>query len=159
MNASQIILLIAAFLVISMLILIVNTSKMQVVETQISKRTTFAAINEAKNLIDEIKVKKFDENVGSNFLMIRNNLTRSSMFGPENESYPNFDDIDDYHNFTKDFLSPEKENLTLRVTVNYVNEQNPEIISTSNTFYKLVTIRCFRNNQQLLEFKNLFSVW
>lgn len=160
MNASQIILLIAAFLIISVLILIVNTNRMQVIETQISKRATFTALSEAKNLMDEIRVKKFDENVGSNFTMLRESLTRAYQFGSDsNEIYPNFDDIDDYHNFTKGIQIPELQNFSLKVSVQYVSEQNPEILSSTNTYYKLVTIRCFYNNSQQFEFKQLFSVW
>jgi type II secretory pathway pseudopilin PulG len=50
----------------------------------------------AQELMEEIKSKKFDENDTSPW-------TPSANFGPDGETYPNYDDVDDFHNSSSPF--------------------------------------------------------
>ncbi len=159
MNLSQFILLFAAFIILSVSILLVNKNTLETVDERIQSKNQLQLIIETKNLFEEIKTKIYDEKIVSMISLLRDSLTSPSKFGPDGESYPYFDDIDDYHNYTRDIIL---DNLLykLRVSVWYVNENNPNNISYTPTFYKLVKISCAdRYQKQLFELNQIFSVW
>lgn len=159
MNASQFILLFASFIILSISILLVNTSTNENRAESTNSKNQISLVFEAKNLFEEIKNKLFDEKIVSMISLNRDSLTKASNFGPDNETYPNFDDIDDYHNFVR-AVKLDNRNYNLRVSVQYLNESNPNTTSSTPTFLKCVQIICFDENQnKIFELSQIFSVW
>lgn len=160
MNASQVILLIASLILLSIIIILTNRANIETKDEKIEARNLYHAINEAKNLFEEMRSKIFDERLLTITSINRDSLTNTSMLGPDNEIYPQYDDIDDYNGYSRNLTLENNKLYTLQVMVNYVREDNPDIISLSPTFYKLVTIRCFGQNQaKKFELKQIFSIW
>ncbi|MGB9665488.1 MAG: hypothetical protein ACPL25_11315 [Ignavibacteria bacterium] len=160
MNASQLILLFASMIILSTIIILTNRASIETQDERISARNLYHSINEAKNLFEEVKSKMFDEKLISMASINRDSLTPASMLGNDNEMYPEFDDIDDYNGFIKELSLENGQKFFLKVQVNYVNENNPDFLSTTKTFYKLVSIKCIDQNQnQQFELKQIFSIW
>ncbi len=160
MNSSQLILLLASFIILSMAIFMVNKTTLKSRDDRIIAENELKAITEAKNLFELIKNKIFDEKIVSMISLRKDSLTASQDFGPENESFEEFDDIDDYHGYTKEVNLENNIKYKLKVIVSYVNENNPDILTSDKTFYKLVRIICSDKNQnQIFEIKQIFSVW
>lgn len=159
MNASQFILLFASFIILSISILLVNNSAIENRAESNNSKNQIALIFEAKNLFEEIKNKLFDERIVSMISLNRDSLTKAINFGPDNETYPNYDDIDDYHNFVRS-VKLDNRNYNLRVSVQYLNESNPNTISSTPTFFKRVQIICLDETQtKIFELSQIFSVW
>lgn len=160
MNASQLILLFASFIILSGAILLVNKTSLETANERTKAKYQIIAVTEAKNLFEEIKSKIFDEKLLSLATLIRDSLTDQTNFGPDGEAYPQFDDIDDYHNYIWNVVLSNNIVYQLKVSVSYVREDNPDIISTTPTFYKQVRISCIDQNQsRVFEIKQIFSVW
>ncbi|MCX8056875.1 MAG: hypothetical protein N3F03_04620 [Ignavibacteria bacterium] len=160
MNSSQLILLFAALIVLSSSIILVNRASIENTDERQKAKNQLQLIIEAKNLFEEIKTKNFDEKVISMVSLNRDSLTRPINFGTEGESYPNFDDIDDYHNFTRDIQLENKTQFRIRVIVQYLNENDQNLISSSPTFLKMVKVICQDNFQnKLFELNQIFSIW
>ncbi|MEJ5304455.1 MAG: hypothetical protein WHV63_00795 [Ignavibacteria bacterium] len=160
MNSSQLIILIASLILLSTIIILTNRANIETKDEKIEARNLYHSVNEAKNLFEEMRSKIFDEKLISMTSINRDSLTNTSMLGPDNEIYPEYDDIDDYNGYSRELNLENSKFYTLQVTVNYVKEDNPDIISSSPTFYKLVTIKCFGQNQaKKFELKQIFSVW
>jgi hypothetical protein len=160
MNSSQLIILIASLILLSTIIILTNRANIETKDEKIEARNLYHSVNEAKNLFEEMRSKIFDEKLISMTSINRDSLTNTSMLGPDNEIYPEYDDIDDYNGYSRELNLENSKFYTLQVTVNYVKEDNPDIISSSPTFYKLVTIKCIGQNQaKKFELKQIFSVW
>jgi hypothetical protein len=57
--------------------------------------------------------------------------------GPRSgETYPNFDDIDDFNGYKRLIDAPHAERYEVSSIVYYVGENTPEVKSTARTFYK-----------------------
>lgn len=160
MNASQLILSFASIIILSTIIVLTNRASLETQDERISARNLYHSINEARNLFEEIKSKMFDEKLISMNSFNRDSLTPNSMLGPDNETHQEFDDIDDYNGFVKEIGLENGKKFLFKVQVTYVNENNPDFLSTTRTFYKLVTIKCTDQNQsQRFELKQIFSIW
>jgi len=160
MNASQLILLFASLIILSTVIMITNKLSIETQDERIDAKNLYQSVNAAKTLFEEIKSKTFDEKIISMIFINRDSLTPNSSLGPENEIYPQFDDIDDFNGFIKQLLLENGQSYSLKVRVDYINESNPDFLSSTPTFYKLVTIICFDQNQnRKFELKQIFSIW
>lgn len=160
MNTSQLVLLFASFIILSMISLMVNNATLESHDERLNSKNQLKAMTEAKNLFEVIKTKSFDEKIYSMVVLNRDSLTASSDLGPENETFENFDDIDDYHGYSKELILENNVKYELSIFVSYVNENNPELTSSAKTFYKLVRIICLDQNQnRVFELKQIFSIW
>lgn len=160
MNNSQLLLIFAAFIVLSITINIVTRQTSEVTNDRSSARNLNLAVLQAKNLFEEIRLKTFDEKLISLSYLNKDSLTSPNSLGNENETRENYDDVDDYNNLIVEFDGDDGRKLNLVVKVEYVHEDNPEQVSYVPTFLKRVKIYCFDNSQNLLfELKQIFSVW
>lgn len=131
-----------------------------------SNREMQNAISIARGLFDEIQRKAFDV-ACTNSRVVR--LSDLSSIGPASgEVYPNFNDIDDFNGSV--FRSPapgatalnwaaipralrNTEGFTATVRVEYVNPENPQVVTFSRTWAKRVTITVSNRyaNQSLVQ--------
>ena len=100
------------------------------------------AINLLDKFIDQVALRSFDE--ASVYGMpngIPGSLTSPSNLGPEtNEIYPNFDDYDDYHNFSITDTTSSGMDYTIKVDLGYVTIDDVETFSINRTSLKRMNV-------------------
>lgn len=141
MSNTHSIISIGALTLLALVNLRFNTSLLenQIIETE--NKIYLTAFSLADDLIEEIKQKAFDAVTVDFPTTDRSDLTPYQYFGPSSsEIYPNYNDIDDYQKFTRAVSLPHAENYNVSCQVWYVNESNPDQISSTQTFYKKVKV-------------------
>jgi len=141
-NSGHMLLTIAGIFLLSNLILNVHRAN---TERMIATYTSESVINAsglAQSIIDEIQTKAFDENTITTAVSKTELLTPVSDLGPEPGEVKNtdFDDIDDYNNYTTKIILDRMGDFDLKVKISYVNTSNPNILSSSSTFSKHVEV-------------------
>jgi hypothetical protein len=139
----QTILVIGAMIIFSFISLNFNGVVLKHLTNEVENKVFLTAFSLADDLIEEIKQKAFDEKTVVFTSINREQLITSSDLGPDVlENSPNqFDDIDDYKVYTKYISLPHAENYTVTANVYYVSENNQNLLSTTQTFFKRVDVK------------------
>ncbi len=141
MNNIQSMLAIGGLSILSLTSLRFNKAILQTSTVDVENKISLTAISLADDLIEEIKVKSFDKATTEFPTTNVASLTESQNLGTDSgEVYPNYNDIDDYNNFIRNVNAPHAEGYVVTSVVQYVDENNPDNISSSQTFYKKVTV-------------------
>lgn len=151
MGYQNLFLVMVSSILLTLLIVQVNTHNVEGSEALQQMELTHTATAIAQQFIDEAKSKKFDGQVG-----MVDPATFPGAFTPWDdlkpaawESYPRFDDVDDYHNFNKTFyvtgtnINPDSTNgipFTVNIQVQYVSAAKPDSAVQMNTFLKRMTV-------------------
>lgn len=100
------------------------------------------AINLLDKFIDQVALKSFDEaSVNGRPNGIPDSFTSPSDLGPEaNEIYPNFDDIDDYHNLSLTDTTSSGMDYTIKVDIGYVTFDNTENFLGTQSIMKRMNV-------------------
>lgn len=118
-----------------------NTVILENSTIEMENKVMLTAFSLADDMIEEIKVRAFDQATIKFPTASLGNLTTTDNLGPETgETYPNFNDIDDFNGYTKYVTAPHAEDYYVTTKVQYVNETNPDQVSSSRTYYKKVTV-------------------
>lgn len=160
MNGNQMMLSIAGMIFLSMLILNVHSSTTDKLIILYSNEAVIEATGLAQAMFEEIQTKAFDEATTNDAAKERSMLTEADELGKESGEvyYNDFDDIDDYNNYTVTDTANVMGEFDLAVTVKYVEETAPYDIATYRTYMKRVDISI--SNESLpttLTFKKLIS--
>jgi hypothetical protein len=134
---------IGAIVLMALVSLRFNTTLLQNRTTEIENKVYLTAFSLADDLIEEIKQKAFDEETVEWRAITTDQLTPYNSFGPVDpgeSSVYDFDDIDDYHGYSKAVSLPHVENYSVTSTVDYVTSSNPDVTSLSQTFFKRVSV-------------------
>lgn len=154
-SLGQIPLVIGALAIFSTLQLTINASILNSFVVSIESEATLDAMSISQAMIDEIMTKAFDENTLNERIYDRNLLTPAATFGSDSgEVVPSveqdstgtylsaslFDDVDDYHGYTRIIESPRLGDFIVRDSVIYVQEANQDAPSSWQTWYKKVIV-------------------
>ena len=92
--------------------------------------------------IDQVALKSFDEaSVDGRPNGIPGSFTTPSNLGPEaDEIYPNFDDVDDYHNFSFTDTTSSGMDYTIKVELGYVTFDDTENFSSTQSIMKRMNV-------------------
>ncbi len=155
MSSGQTLMVIAAMILLGTLALSVNTTLMNSSTTSLEMEAGLDALSYGQSLLDEILSKEFDEKTINERAFSYSDITPIAQLGPDaGESFPlpdssatdnfksklKYDDVDDYLNYTRVVKNPRLDYFTLTVNIQYVNEDAPDNLTTSPTFYKRVTV-------------------
>lgn len=141
MGNVQSLLTFGAMLILALSSLNFNETVLSHSTTEIENKVVLTAFSLADDLIEEIKVRAFDAATVDFPTTNPASLTPAGGLGPGGwETYPNFNDIDDFNNYTKTISAPHAENYNVSCRVQYVNGDNPDQVVTTQTFYKKVTV-------------------
>jgi hypothetical protein len=135
---------IGAMALLAVISLRFNTTLLQNRTTEIENKVYLTAFSLADDLIEEIKQKAFDEKTVEWKALPADQLSPSSSFGPVDpgeSTSTTFDDIDDYHGYQKAVSLPHVENYSVFSTIDYVTASNPDLTSSSQSYFKRVTVR------------------
>jgi len=132
---------IGALILLALVNLQFNSSLLENQTIETENKIYLTAFSLADDLIEEIKQKAFDAATVDFPTNDRSDLTPYQNFGSANsETYPNYNDIDDYQGFRRTVSLPHAENYVVSCEVWYVDESNPDQISSTQTFYKKVKV-------------------
>jgi len=135
----QSLLSIAAMLLLAFTSFNFNASVLETASFEIENKVALTAFSLADDLIEEIKQKAFDEKTIDFQAIAVNQLTAAELIGEESgEVWPIFNDIDDYHNYSKPVSLPHAEGYLVTSKVNYVNLEGSDL--TTQSFFKKVTV-------------------
>ena len=137
MNTGQSLLSIGALLLLSLASLNFNAVILENTTVETENKVYLTAFSLADDLIEEIKQKAFDERTIDFQAINVNQLTYPP--AREGETWPYFDDIDDYDGYIKPVSLPHVEDYTITCTVNYCTASGNDIYTQS--YYKKVTIK------------------
>jgi len=144
MSGTQSFLTLGAMAILAMISLRFNTTLLENRTTEIENKVYLTAFSLADDLIEEIKQKAFDEQTVEWRAIPTEQLTNIDAFGvvdPGENSVSDFDDIDDYHNYSRQISTPHVENYEVSSTVDYVMASDQDEVSNIQTYFKRVTVR------------------
>jgi len=138
MNTGQSLLSIGALFLLSLISLRYNSSVLQNTTVETENKVYLTAFSLADDLIEEIKQKAFDERT-IDFQAIAVDQLTLPLGVESGEAWPNFDDIDDYQNYSKPVSLPHVEDYSVTCQVSYVSSSGQDILDRS--YFKKVTIK------------------
>lgn len=140
-NGVQSFLSLGALMIFSLISLRFDSAVLQNVEVEVENKVYLTAFSLADDLLEEIKQRAFDQQTVVFKAITPSALTAAANLGKESgEVWPNFNDIDDYHKYSKPVSLPHAENYTVTSQISYVQENNQDQISTTQTYFKRVEI-------------------
>jgi len=141
MNTGQTMLVIGAFTLLSALTLAINCTILSSASLGYQMEANLNALSLGQSLLDEVMTRDFDEAVTNDRRVYKYSaMTPVANLGPDGAeaighvdssytgvylSQTRFDDVDDYHNYTRKAWDTRLGWFTLRVTIAYIDETNP----------------------------------
>ncbi|MFQ5822669.1 MAG: hypothetical protein ACE5JB_01285 [bacterium] len=140
MGQRELLLTIGAIIIFSISSFSVNQLALRNSEAIYMQQAEFYAVKLAQQFIEEAKIKAFDETtIVGNPVSIPSDF-KSIPMGPEGgETYPNFDDVDDFNGFSTS-IATNIGAMTISLSVDYVNETDLDSVVTTQTFYKKMSV-------------------
>ena len=142
MNSGHMFLTIAGLILLSNLILNVHKANTERMIATYTSESVIDASGLAQSIIDMIQSKAFDENTITAAVWQLDSLTAANKLGPESGEYKHtdFDDIDDYNNYSTRVSLDRMGDFDIDVKVFYVSISNPQIKSSIITYSKKIEL-------------------
>ena len=141
MNNIQSFLTIGGLVILSLTSLRFNQAILETSTTDVESKVYLTAFSLADDMIEEIKCKSFDETTVQFPTTNPASLTPPADLGRDgSETYSTFNDIDDFDDYTRDVDAPHAEGYHISCSVEYVDKDDPDVVSSTQTFYKKVTV-------------------
>ena len=133
---------IAGVFLLSNLILNVHKANTERMIATYTSESVIDASGLAQSIIDGIQSKAFDENTLNGPVWHPDSLTSAIKLGPESGEYKHteFDDIDDYNNYSETVSLDRMGDFDINVNVFYVSTLNPHIKSSTPTYSKKIEL-------------------
>jgi hypothetical protein len=160
MNTGQIMLILGAFSMLSMLALNVNRTMYGSLILGLEMEATVNALSVGQSMLDEVMQKNFDQKTVDKVAYSYSAITPSGELGPETgealagtdsayvsggafhdfRSKTHFNDVDDYNLYHRRVWDPRLGYFDVTDTVRYVSETDPSSGTSCATFYKTVVV-------------------
>ena len=162
MNTGQMLLSLCAVVLLSFLILRVDSSQLTTQEQLINSKIGIMAISIGSSIIEDANKKAFDEKTVNGSVGNANDL--SSTLGTDIGEYSNdpntFDDFDDYNGMNQPYYSLDSTKFNIRCSVYYIDPKNPGTKSTIQTFSKEMDLTISSPfMQDTIKLNTIFSYW
>ncbi|MDE3058429.1 MAG: hypothetical protein KGJ59_10785 [Bacteroidota bacterium] len=147
----QTILVLGALVLLGVAVLAANQLMLEKLTASYDTQATVVAISLAQAEIDEIQRKDYDEHTIARRIYYASDFTPVDSLGPEaGETSPDlYNDVDDYNEWKADnsgyrdsivVSTPTLDNFVEKCRVEYVSETDPDSNSSTQTFYKRITV-------------------
>lgn len=137
MGHRELLLVLGAIMLFGVTMLSTNRYVVDQNESIIQREYEFYSISLAQSFIEEGKTKIFDVNGA---VSDPSELTQWNQLGPAvGETYPNFNDVDDYNNLSLTDSTSRGE-FDVSISVFYVDENDPETPFNDETWYKRMNV-------------------
>lgn len=160
MNTGQVMFILGAFAMLSMLALNVNRTMFGSLILGLEMEATLNALSIGQSMLDEIVQKNFDEKTINKVAYGTSEITAPGSLGPESgeaisgydsaytsggafydyKSRTQFDDVDDYKGYMRKVWDSRLGYFTVRDSILYASESDPNATSSSATFYKRIVV-------------------
>jgi len=142
MGKAELLILLGAIVIWGIFTLSVNKARFNNEVSIMQSQFEISAVGVANSYLEEAKSKAFDEIlIGSTPSNLPDEFTEPGNLGVDaGEIYPNFDDIDDFHNYTVSDTTSEGFVYTVSITVGYVATSDFDDFSAIRTFYKRINV-------------------
>ena len=142
MGLSQLILLAGSMVLLGIISLTIYNSFNSKTDSDLYNEAYITASGIAQSIIDQILTKSFDQNTRTTSVSNPSSLTAVASLGPDagESSVLQFNDVDDYKNYTRADTMSVLGIFNTQVDVNYVSKMNPDQISAAKTFTKRINI-------------------
>jgi len=163
MNTGQMIMTLGAMLLLSVIMLRVNTANLTNETIRDNSQYGVLATSISTSIIEEAQSKAFDEKTDTMNVTALTQLT--SALGPETgEIESTFDDFDDYNNFTKRDSTMPSATFDISCQVVYVEPGNIEGSTSNRTWNKKIIVTITRpvsadSSELVLKTSSIFSYW
>jgi len=132
----QSLLSLGALLIFSIISLRFDTAVLENSGIEVENKVYLTAFSLADDLLEEIKQKAFDANTIQFPITSTDGLTNYPLGHSDGEEYPDYNDIDDFNGYKRGVDAPHAEKYEVSSVVYYVEEDTPEVQSSTRTFYK-----------------------
>ena len=141
-NTGQMLMVLGALLLFTIMLPSVNNTLLYNDRAVIESNAELVAMGLAQRILAEAGVEAFDVVCLSMPPTMANQLTAPGSLGPAGgETYPNFNDLDDFHNLSLvDSTSLPSVQFNITAQVVYVNPNNPSQVMGSQTFAKRLRV-------------------
>ncbi|MCK4689994.1 MAG: hypothetical protein KAT41_06845 [Candidatus Marinimicrobia bacterium] len=146
MGKAELLILLGAIVIWGIYTLSINEARFNNEVSIMQSQFEISAVGIANSYLEEAKSKAFDEillsSTSSTFSdSLPGEFTALDGLGIDaDEIYPNFDDIDDFHNYTVSDTTSEGFVYTVSITVGYVATSDFDNFSANRTFYKRMNV-------------------
>jgi hypothetical protein len=141
-NTGQMLMVLGALLLFSLAMPSINGSLLYNDRTLLATNAELTAISIAEKVLADAGSKAFDEICLTMYVQHPADLTQRANFGKDTgENYPNFDDVDDYHNLAAvDTTTLRSVRFNIAGNVEYMDPAHPDQISASRTYVKRLQV-------------------
>jgi hypothetical protein len=138
-GTGQILSLMAAFVLLSRLLLSVNDAAIFKTELVNQAEATLYATTLAQATVQEVTLKDFDQNTTSKAVPSPDSLTLAKNLGPEvGEVFSKYNDLDDFNGYKRTVANPRLGNFQSAVRVTYAAANGDSTVD--RTYYKRITV-------------------
>ena len=161
MNTGQMMLTIGAMLLLSTLMLRVNTNNLTTDSIRAEAQYGVLATSIITSMMEEAKSLAFDESTKANSVTKLDDLTSVSKLGPESgETYNTFNDFDDFDGYTRVDSTMPSAIFNIECAVDYVSASNLLGTSSITTWHKRITVKVSSEFMtDTLTQSNIYSYW
>ena len=141
MHLGETLLVLGALVIFSVATLYLNDSKFDNDMTLMESEFRITAIGIAQSFIEEAQVMQYDEVlIDEEYDELPDDFTDVASLGPEDgESYPNYDDVDDFNGFTENETTPRADYI-VNIQVSYSDTLNCVPEYESESFFKIMSV-------------------
>ncbi len=142
MNTGQMLLSLAAMMLLSLVVLRQTGDTLETSDTVLASKLEIMAVSEASSMLEKISALAFDQHTrDSTFTGKVWQLTLPSLLGPDSteDSVQKFNDIDDYNNYSV-VDTTALGDFSIGCSVCYVDPANPDVAYGAQTWHKKVTV-------------------
>ncbi len=141
MGHRELLLTVGAMVVFSLTTLSVNRLSSRNSEAIYDQQSEFLAVSYAQRFIEEAKLRAFDEAAIDGPVTDTKDFSSGLSLGHgAGETYPRFDDVDDFNGLTRTDTVGGEFAMTATVSVSYVDESALTTPVTDKKFYKRMTV-------------------
>lgn len=161
MNTGQTLLATGALVLLSLIILRVNSGFLSTNNTLLDSKFGLLGVSLATSVIEEASGLAFDELSKEDALTSTDELTIPSAFGPEvGEVYPDFNDFDDFDGFAKVDSTMPSAIFNISAEVDYISPANPDVSSGVRTWHKKITVMVTSKSMtDTVKMSSIYSYW
>ena len=118
---------IGAMIILTLLTMTINSSILSSADVSQNSEFTITGNGVIQSIIEEIRSKSYDLATANNPDAKVGSFTAPGSLGPAyNESYPNFNDVDDFHNCNINISTPRAGHYNVLCVVVYVDPDYPD---------------------------------
>jgi len=164
MNTGQMMLTIGAMILLSTLMLRINTNNFQTDTIRAEAQYGVLATSIITSIIEKAKSLAFDAETDTNNVTFTSDLTPAGSLGPDDgensDSSNTFDDFDDFDGYTKVDSSMRSAVFDISCEIVYIHKSNLKDKYHSRTWHKKITVKVSSDfMQDTIKQSSIYSYW